>query len=67
MNPPFAKGSKVKLTDRYAKVLSRAKGNPIWIGRIGVVSSCTEVFVTIMWEGRKSPDYVLVKGVELVP
>lgn len=63
---PFDKGSKVKLTDRYAKTLLRAKGNPIWIGRLGTVIYCNKYSVSILWEGRTSVDHVPLKAVELV-
>lgn len=64
--PAFPKGSKVKLTDRYAKVLSVGRGKFKWIGRVGVVASCGRDSVSIRWEGRKSKDWVPIKAVELV-
>lgn len=64
--PPFEIGAIVKLTDRYARVLSKAKGNPRnWLGRRGTVLNCNEAAVCIIWEGRKSRDYVPHKAVEL--
>jgi hypothetical protein len=61
----FAQGSTVRLTDRYARVLSKAKGNPRkWVGRKGMVVHCGKDAVTVLWEGRKSIDYVPLKGVE---
>lgn len=67
MKPPFEIGSVVKLTDRYAKVLSKASGiSTDWIGRKGKVLFCGKESVAILWEGRKSRDYVPHKGVELV-
>jgi hypothetical protein len=57
----------VKLTDRYAKVLSKASEiSTDWIGRKGKVLFCDKETVAILWEGRKSRDYVPHKGVELV-
>lgn len=61
----FAKGARVKLTDRYAKVLSVGRGKFKWIGRIGVVVSCGRDSVAILWEGRQSKDWLPIKAVEL--
>ena len=62
---PFEQGSTVKLKDRYAKALSKAKGNRRnWLGRKGMVVHCGKDAVCIIWEGRKSLDYVPLKGVE---
>lgn len=67
MTPAFEQFATVKLTDRYAAALSKAKGNPLrWIGRKGIVVSCSKSAVCIIWEGRKSIDYVPLKGVEQV-
>jgi hypothetical protein len=66
VKPAFDQGSTVKLTDRYATALSKSRGNPRrWIGRKGMVVSCGKDAVCIIWEGRKSLDYVPLKGVEL--
>jgi hypothetical protein len=62
---PFEKGSTVKLTDRYAKTLEKARGNPNWIGRLGTVICCNGFSVAILWEGRMSVDHVPHKAVEL--
>jgi hypothetical protein len=61
----FEKGSKVKLTDRYAKTLAKARGNPNWVGRLGTVIHCNRFSVSILWEGRMSADHVPHKAVEL--
>jgi hypothetical protein len=61
---PFEKGSTVKLTDRYAITLSKARGNPNWVGRLGTVH-CNRFSVSILWEGRMSLDHVPHKAVEL--
>ena len=67
MKPTFENGSIVKLTDRYAKVLSKTSGiSTDWVGRKGKVLSCGKQSVAILWEGRKTRDYVPHKGVELV-
>jgi hypothetical protein len=62
---PFEKGSTVKPTDRYAETLSKARGNPNWIGRLGTVIYCNRFSVSILWEGRISVDHVPHKAVEL--
>jgi ribosomal protein L21E len=62
---PFENGSKVKLTDRYAKTLEKARGNPNWVGRLGTVICCNRFSVSILWEGRMSVDHVPHKAVEL--
>jgi hypothetical protein len=62
---PFEKGSKVKLTDRYAMTLEKARGSPNWIGRLGTVICCNGFSVSILWEGRMSLDHVPHKAVEL--
>jgi hypothetical protein len=62
---PFEKGSTVKLTDRYAITLSKARGNPNWVGRLGTVICCNRFSVSILWEGRMSVDHVPNKAVEL--
>jgi len=65
--PLFAFGDRVKLTDRYATVLSKARGNPRnWVGRRGSVVYCNRDHVSIVWDGRKSVDNVPHKGVEMV-
>lgn len=62
----FEKGSIVKLTDKYATALSKRKGNPKeWIGRLGKVLNCNKDCVSILWNGRKTADYVPHKAVEL--
>lgn len=62
----FKKGDPVRLTTRYANALSKAvqAKRVDWRMRIGVVRACNDTQVTIMWPGRRSPDYVQVKGVE---
>jgi len=62
---PFEKGSTVKLTDRYAITLEKARGNPNWVGRLGTVICCNRFSVSILWEGRMSVDHVPHKAVEL--
>jgi hypothetical protein len=65
--PPFEIGSTVKLTDRYAKAISSVNGNSInWVGRKGKVVSCSKDSVGILWEGRRSREYVPYKAVESV-
>lgn len=67
MTGSFKKGDRVKLTDRYAIVLSKAKGNPRnWVGRRGSVFDCNRDHVSIVWDGRKSIDNVPHKGVERI-
>ena len=65
---PFKKGDPVKLTDRYAKTLNTAvqAKRVDWRHRRGIVKACNETQVTIMWPGRRSPDYVQVNGVERI-
>lgn len=61
----FEQGSTVKLNDQYARALAKAHGKPTkWIGRKGMVVHCGETAVSILWEGRKSVEYVPLKGVE---
>jgi hypothetical protein len=64
----FAPGDRVKLTDRYANTLSKAiqSKHMDWRARRGIVRACNATQVTIMWPGRRSPDYIQVNGVELV-
>jgi hypothetical protein len=65
--PRFEVGSTVKLTDRYATAISSVNGNSInWVGRKGKVLCCGKDSVAILWEGRKSRDYVPHKAVEIV-
>ena len=64
--PAFPVGAHVKLTDRYAKVLSAGRGKFKWIGRKGVVASCGRDSVSVLWEGRTSRDWIPIKAVELV-
>ena len=67
-NPPrFEIGSTVKLTDRYAKAISSVNGNSInWVGRKGKVLSCGKDSVGILWDGRRSREYVPHRAVEIV-
>ena len=63
---PYQKGDFVKLTDRYAEVLSRSKGGnrTLWKGRRGVVRSCNDTAVGVLWDGRSSTEWVPLGGVE---
>lgn len=63
---PFAPGDRVKMTDRYATTLSKAKGSKtgIWIGRVGTVRSCNSTAVCIVWDGRLSLDFVPLRAIE---
>ena len=66
MKAQFEQGSTVKITDQYATALSKRKGKPLcWLSRKGVVVHCGPNAVSVMWDGRKSLDYVPLKGVEL--
>ena len=63
----FAVGDQVKLTDRYAKTLTRdqrAHSLVNWCNRRGVVVACTAYIVRVRWEGRKSKDCLPIAAVE---
>jgi hypothetical protein len=63
---PFPDGARVKLTDRYAQALCKAKKNKIdWLTRRGVVGWCGKDAVAIAWPGRQSLDMIPIKAVEL--
>jgi hypothetical protein len=62
---PFDRGDRVKLTDRFAKVLLRGPKVKIdWLARRGVVRRCNEFDVYVAWDGRNTLDSIPVKAVE---
>ena len=61
----FAKGDRVKLTDRFADTLNRAiKAKLDWRVRRGVVARCNSSEVYVIWDGRATMDQIPIKGVE---
>ena len=65
----FAIGDQVKLTDRYAKTLTRnQRGHSLvnWFNRRGVVVACSAYIVRVTWEGRISKECLPIAAVEKV-
>jgi hypothetical protein len=63
----FKTGQIVKINDRFARALSKARSctanKP---GRTGTVVRCNAGDVIVLWYGRKFPEYLPHKAVELV-
>jgi hypothetical protein len=63
---PFVPGDSVKLTNRFAAVLSstpRAKHD--WKKRRGVIRKCNSKIAYVVWDGTRSMDPLPVSVVEL--
>ena len=59
----IAPGDQVKLTDRYAAALCKRPCNYVdWRTRRGIAKVCKGTSIGIIWPGRKSPDWVPIKG-----
>lgn len=67
--PLFAKGERVRLTRRYAKVLMKSDERTThtdWLSRQGTVDRCNATTVSVLWDGRRTIDHIPVKGVERI-
>jgi len=65
------RGDRVKLTARAAAVFNNNKRPSMldWTARRGVVERITtnKVNVVVLWDGRKSQDYLPIRSIELEP
>ena len=60
---------RVKLTARAAAAFNKNKHKFDWTDRRGVVEriSANKATAIVLWDGRKSQDYLPIRGIELEP
>jgi hypothetical protein len=59
----------VKLTARAAATFNNNKQKFVWTDRRGVVEpiSANKATAIVLWDGRKSQDYLPIRSIELEP
>ena len=63
------RGDRVKLTSRAAATFNNNKHKFNWTDRCGVVEriSANKANASVLWDGRKSTDYVPIRSIEPEP